>query len=72
VYVEDAIVSLLFSGRDNNKCPAVNRTASVSGRVTFLIVSIRTVNGIRIGATDWRIWIRFPARVRIISLLHRV
>jgi hypothetical protein len=59
-----------------NKCPAiifaVNRTASVSGRITFLIVSIHTMNGIRLGATGWRVWIRFPAWVRFISLFHIV
>jgi hypothetical protein len=36
-----------------NKCPAiifaVNRTARVPGRIKFLIVSINTIKGIRIG-----------------------
>ena len=36
--------------RVNSKCPAiilaVNRTAKVPGRITFLIVSIHTINGI--------------------------
>ena len=35
----------------NNKCPAIifaaNRTARVPGRITFLIVSIKTINGIK-------------------------
>lgn len=37
----------------NNKCPAiilaVNRTANVPGRITLLINSIYTINGIKIG-----------------------
>lgn len=34
-----------------NRCPAtilaISRTARVNGRITFLIVSIRTINGMR-------------------------
>jgi hypothetical protein len=42
----------LFPSRVNNRCPAiifaVNRTASVPGRIKFLIVSMITMNGINI------------------------
>lgn len=50
MYVEDAIVSPLFPSRVNKRTAiifAVSRTANVSGRITFLIVSIYTMNGIR-------------------------
>lgn len=45
-----------------NKCPAimlaVNRTARVPGRIILLIVSIKTINGIRMGGVPWGImWI---------------
>jgi len=44
------IDSPLFPNRVNNRCPAimfaVKRTASVPGRIRFLIVSIITINGI--------------------------
>jgi hypothetical protein len=40
-----------------NKCPAiifaVNRTAKVPGRITFLIVSIHTINGIKTPGVPW-------------------
>ena len=43
----------VFPKRVNNKCPAIifaaNRTAKVPGRIKFLIVSIHTIKGIRIG-----------------------
>lgn len=32
---------------------AVNRMAKVPGRITFLIVSIHTMKGIRIGGVPW-------------------
>jgi len=43
----------VFPNKVNNKCPAIiladNRTAKVPGRITFLIVSIRTIKGIKTG-----------------------
>jgi len=43
----------IFPSKVMSKCPAtmlaVNRTASVPGRITFLTVSIHTMNGIRTG-----------------------
>ena len=45
-------VDPLFLNSVNNKCPAiifaVNRIANVPGRIIFLIVSIHTINGIKI------------------------
>ena len=41
----------VFPNKVSNKCPAIifaaNRTASVPGRIKFLIVSINTINGMR-------------------------
>jgi hypothetical protein len=43
----------VFSNRGNNKSSAImfaaNRTARVPGRIKFLIISIHTINGIRMG-----------------------
>ena len=40
-----------------SRCPAImfaaSRTASVPGRITFLMVSIHTMNGIRTGGVPW-------------------
>ena len=51
----------LFSSKVSSKCPAVTfavkRTASVSGRIRLLIVSMITINGIntlRTGDADLR------------------
>jgi hypothetical protein len=45
------IVGPLFPNSVSRRCPAiifaVSRTASVPGRITFLIVSMQTMNGIR-------------------------
>lgn len=42
----------VFPKSVNKRCPAIilaaNRTANVPGRIIFLIVSIQTINGIRI------------------------
>lgn len=42
----------VFPNKVNNKCPAIiladSRIANVPGRITFLIISIQTINGIRI------------------------
>lgn len=47
----------VFPKRVNNKCPAimfaVSRTAKVPGRIILLIVSIHTINGIKIGGVPW-------------------
>lgn len=47
----------VFPKRVNNKCPAIilaeRRTAKVPGRITFLIVSIITIKGIRIAGVPW-------------------
>ena len=47
----------LFPNRVNNKCPAimfaVKRTASVPGRIRFLIVSIMTINIINMVGVPW-------------------
>lgn len=47
----------VFPRRVNNKWPAIifaaKRTDSVSGRIKFLIVSIHTINGIKIGGVPW-------------------
>lgn len=47
----------VFPIRVNNKWPAiilaVSRTASVPGRITFLIVSIHTMKGMRIPGVPW-------------------
>lgn len=46
------VVFILDPSRDINKCPAIiladSRTASDLGRITFLILSIITMNGISI------------------------
>jgi succinate dehydrogenase hydrophobic anchor subunit len=51
------IVGLLFPNKVSSKCPAimfaVRRTASAPGRITFLIVSIHTMNGIRVVSENW-------------------
>lgn len=47
----------VFPRRVINKCPAIilaaNRTAKVPGRITLLIVSIHTINGIRTAGVPW-------------------
>jgi molybdopterin biosynthesis enzyme len=54
---------------------AVNRTASVPGRITFMIVSIHTVNGIRtVGVPcvprSSNIWFMLLVHPNIINLAH--
>ena len=43
--------------RVNKRCPAIilaaRRIAKVPGRIIFLVVSIKTMNGIRIGEVPW-------------------
>jgi hypothetical protein len=47
----------LFPSSVRSKCPAiifaVNRTASVPGRIRFLIVSMTTMNGISMVGVPW-------------------
>jgi hypothetical protein len=47
----------VFPIKVNSRCPAiilaVNRTANVPGRITFLIVSIHTIKGIKIVGVPW-------------------
>lgn len=51
------ILEPVFPNRVNSKCPAIilaaNRIANVPGRITFLIVSIHTINGIRTAGVPW-------------------
>lgn len=43
--------------RVNKRCPAIilaaRRIANVPGRITFLTVSIKTINGMRTGGVPW-------------------
>ena len=60
-----------------SKCPAImlaaNRTARVPGRMTLLIVSIRTINGIRTEGVPWGtrwanicwVWLIQPLIIRV-------
>lgn len=47
----------VFPKRVSNKWPAIifadNRTANVPGRIIFLIVSIKTIKGIKTGGVPW-------------------
>lgn len=47
----------VFPSSVNNRCPAImlaaNRTASVPGRIIFLIVSIHTIKGINTEGVPW-------------------
>lgn len=47
----------VFPNKVINKCPAiilaVSRTANVPGRIILLIVSIHTINGIKIPGVPW-------------------
>lgn len=62
-----------------NKCPAiilaVNRTVKVIGRIIFLIVSIHTINGIKIKGVPWgtkclNMWLVFFVHPNNNSLNH--
>ena len=52
---------------------AANRTAKVPGRITFLIVSINTINGIRTKGVPWGtiwaniclVWVNHPKIIRV-------
>lgn len=47
----------VFPKRVSKRCPAIifaeSRTARVPGRIIFLIVSIRTIKGIKTGGVPW-------------------
>jgi len=61
-----------FPSKVINKCPAtifaINRTDKVIGRITFLIDSINTINGIKADgvlwgtkwANMWLVWVTHP------------
>jgi len=64
----------------SRRCPAImlaaSRTARVPGRMTFLIVSIQTINDIRKGGvpcgTRWVImWLKFLIQPNITMASHR-
>lgn len=74
------IVGPLFPNKVNNKCPAimfaVNRTANVPGRIKFLIVSIHTMNGIKIDGVPWgtkcsNIWFMLLIHPNSMNLTHK-
>ena len=62
--------------RVNNKWPAIilaaNRTAKVPGRIIFLIVSIKTINGIKAAGVPWGtkwanmcwVWLTHPNTIK--------
>lgn len=70
----------VFPIKVSNRCPAiifaVNRTAKVPGRITFLIVSIHTIKGISTLGVPWGtkwanmcwVWLIQPY---IMNLIHR-
>lgn len=69
----------LFPNRVSNRCPAimfaVSRTASVPGRIRFLMVSITTMNGINMvgvpcGTRCSNIWLVFLIQPNNINLIH--
>lgn len=47
----------VFPNKVSKRCPAIilaeSRTARVPGRITFLIVSINTIKGIKTGGVPW-------------------
>lgn len=47
----------VFPSKVKSKCPAIifadNRTAKVPGRITLLIVSIKTIKGIKTAGVPW-------------------
>jgi hypothetical protein len=73
------IDGLLFPSKVSSKCPAimfaVNRTASVPGRIRLLIVSIMTINGINIAGVPCSTrcsnkWLVFLIHPNSINLIH--
>lgn len=69
----------VFPNNVNNKWPAImfaaSRTANVPGRMTFLIVSINTINDISAGGVPWgtrwvNIWLVWLIHPNSINLNH--
>lgn len=63
----------VFPNKVNKRCPAIifadNRTAKVPGRMTFLIVSINTIKGIKTGGVPWGTrW----ANICFVLLIHPI
>ena len=70
----------MFPSKVKSKWPAIifaaNRTAKVPGRITFLMVSISTINGIRTKGVPWGtkwanicwVWFSHP---NTINVIHR-
>jgi len=70
----------LFPNNVNSRCPAimfaVKRTASVPGRIRFLIVSIMTINGINVVGVPWgtkcsNMWLVFLIHPNSMNLTHK-
>lgn len=70
----------VFPKRVRSKCPAIilaeSRTAKVPGRIIFLIVSIKTINGINTGGVPWgtkcaNIWFVLLIHPKNMKLNHR-
>lgn len=74
------ILGPIFPNNVNNKWPAiifaVNRIVNVIGRINLLIVSIKTIKGIKIFGVPWgtkwiNIWLVILIHPNIISLSHK-
>jgi hypothetical protein len=70
----------LFPSKVSSWCPAiifaVNRTATVRGRIRLLIVSMMTINGISIVGVPWgtkcsNIWLVFLIHPYSINVIHK-
>lgn len=70
----------MFPNKVNNKWPAIilahKRIANVPGRIIFLIISIQTINDIRVGGVPWgtrwiNIWFEFFNQPKSINENHR-
>lgn len=75
--IEDLIEGPVFPNKVRRRWPAIilaaNRTAKVPGRIIFLIVSIKTINGIRIEGVPWGtkwanicwVWLIQPLSIKV-------
>ena len=70
----------MFPSNVSSKCPAiifaVKRIASVPGRISLLIVSMITINGINMVGVPWgtkcsNMWLVFLIHPNNINLIHR-
>lgn len=70
----------VFPSKVINKCPAIiladSRIAKVPGRIMFLIVSIRTIKGIRTGGVPWgtrwaNIWVVLLIQPNSMNVNHK-